>query len=261
MKISKLNKSKYLSSIDFSKIWSLIPARSGSLRIKNKNLQQINNKELILFSIAISKKLKDIDETFISTDSRIIKSKSLKYGAKCPFLRPMKISGKNSTDTSYIAHFLNEIFKYYGYLPYLIIQLRPTTPFRDKKIMEKAIKSFRKNYNFYDSLRSSNILSHPPEKIYRILNNKYVDINLKSLNTEFSNKPSGTFKSAYKPNGYIDIIKTEYFIKYEKIYGRNICPFITDQTIEIDSPKDLEYAKIDQSKEKLSLIKFINEYF
>jgi len=260
MKISKSNQKYLISLIDKKLIWAIIPARVGSLRVKNKNLQKINNIELYLYSLGLSKKIKSINSTFISTNCLKIANQSLRYGGICPFLRPNKISGKNSTDTSYISHFINNIINTYEKLPNLIIQLRPTTPFRNVAIIENAISKFMKNYKKYDSLRSSNLISHPPEKIYRIKNNKYVNINLKKLNTEYSNKPAQYFKPTYKPNGYIDIIKTEYFIKNTKIYGDNIMPFITPEPIEIDTYSDLQRAKTDNSVEKKKIIKIINKY-
>lgn len=254
MKISKSDKEKFIKLINFDKIWSIIPARSGSTRVKNKNLQKINGKELLLFSISLSKSITCISQTFISTDSKRIANVSMKYGAKSPFLRPKKISGKYSSDISYVIDFLKQVALHENHLPYLIIQLRPTTPFRNKAIVEKAIKVFENNYKKYDSLRSSNLLTHPPEKTYRIKQNRYVDINMNNLNSELSNKPSQLFKPTYRPNGYVDIIKTEHVINFGNLYGNKIYPFVTSETIEIDTLLDLNYARIDNSRDKLKLI-------
>ena len=72
---------------------AIIPARSGSKRVKNKNLKKINNKPtLIYYAINQSLKSKFIKETIVLTDSNIIKKKSEEYGASVPFLRPKKIS-------------------------------------------------------------------------------------------------------------------------------------------------------------------------
>ena len=52
---------------------AIIPARSGSKRVKNKNIQKINNKPLIYYAIKQSLKSKFINETIVLTDSKIIK--------------------------------------------------------------------------------------------------------------------------------------------------------------------------------------------
>ena len=89
-------------------IISLIPARGGSKGIKNKNIININSKPLIFYSIDISKKIKLIDSTFVSSDSDKILELSKKFGA-IDIRRPKKISQDNSTDLEAFKHF----YKFY----------------------------------------------------------------------------------------------------------------------------------------------------
>jgi len=249
-----------ISCIDRNEIWSLIPARAGSIRVKNKNLSKIDNHELILYSLACSMNINKINRTFVTTDSSVISEKVKSFGAESPFIRSKKISGKLSNDYSYFYEFIEKIYKKEKKLPYLFIQLRPTTPFRNISVIELAIKKFISQSDKYDSLRSSSISSHPPEKLFRIKNDEYVDIDMKKIRNEKSNKPSQYFLPSYKPNGYIDIIKTENIIKKNNLYGRKILPLITGETIEIDINSDLEYARnLSSSVIKEKLIKFINE--
>ena len=78
-------------------VWSLIPARIGSKKIKEKNLQKILNYSLVGHAINASKSSKLISRTFVSTDSIKIKQEALKFGAEVPFLRSKKNSGNLST--------------------------------------------------------------------------------------------------------------------------------------------------------------------
>ena len=71
---------------------ALIPARSGSQRIKNKNLYKIKSKPLIYYTIKAAKKSKFINKIYVLTDSQKIKKVAESYGAEVPFLRPKKIS-------------------------------------------------------------------------------------------------------------------------------------------------------------------------
>ena len=61
-------------------IVALIPARSGSKRLKNKNIRLINGKPLIAYSIIQALKLKDIDYVIVSTDSKKYAKIAEKYG-------------------------------------------------------------------------------------------------------------------------------------------------------------------------------------
>ena len=68
----------------------LIPARSGSTRVKNKNLQKIGGISLLEKKIKICKSLK-IGKVVVSTNSKKIAKLSSNAGAEIPFLRPKNI--------------------------------------------------------------------------------------------------------------------------------------------------------------------------
>ena len=52
-----------------SSVVAIIPARSGSKSIKDKNIQFINNKPLIYWTIKSAKESKKIDQIYFSTNS------------------------------------------------------------------------------------------------------------------------------------------------------------------------------------------------
>ena len=93
------------------KILAIIPARSGSKSIKNKNIRKINNLPLLSYSIKTAKKSKLINKIIVTTDSPKIRKIALQFKAEAPFLRPKKISGDYSTDVEYIIHAIKELKK------------------------------------------------------------------------------------------------------------------------------------------------------
>ena len=70
----------------------IIPARSGSKRIKNKNIQKINNQHLIEIVIKIAKKSGIFSRIVVSTDSKKIAKIAKNFGAEVPFFRSKKLS-------------------------------------------------------------------------------------------------------------------------------------------------------------------------
>ena len=85
----------------------LIPARSGSKRIKNKNIINFFGSPMISYSIKTALKSKLFDKIFVSTDSKKIAKISKNYGAEIPFLRPKKLANDYASDNSVIKHFVD----------------------------------------------------------------------------------------------------------------------------------------------------------
>ena len=136
------------------KILCLIPARSGSKGISNKNIRLLNNKPLLTWSIEQAKNCKHNMKIIVSTDSEEYKTIALKWGAEVPFLRPKEISKDLSTDYEFIIHALNWLKENQHYCPDIILHLRPTQPHRKVGDIDKCLKIFIENINDYDSLRS-----------------------------------------------------------------------------------------------------------
>ena len=86
---------------------AIIPARSGSKRIKNKNIKTFFSKPVISYSILAAKKSKLFKYVIVSTDSPRIAKISKKIGASVFFLRPKKISKDISTTQEVINHSIN----------------------------------------------------------------------------------------------------------------------------------------------------------
>lgn len=220
------------------KILAIIPARSGSKSIKDKNIISYKGKPLIYHSILTALQSKFINKVVVSTDSKKYQKMSIKFGAEAPFLRPKKFSSDKSVDYDYILH-ASKFFIKKNYLPDLIILLRPSTPNRETHIVDNAIKFFIKNSKKYDSMRSISEFNQPPQKLFMIHKNRLKGFFDKNLSGEYHSRPRQDFPKTYLPNGYVDIFKPEFFLNKKKLYGK-MCPFLTKYTLDIDHKKDLK---------------------
>jgi CMP-N,N'-diacetyllegionaminic acid synthase len=220
---------------------AIIPARSGSKGVKNKNIQKIKNKPLLAWTIDTCKKSKKIDYFFVLTDSKTYAKVARKYGAQVPFDRPKSISQDNSTDMEFVKYSLLKLSEMNIY-PTIIINLRPTTPFRNSRIIDKAIENFKKNFEKNTSLRSVEEMSETSLKSVFVKNGM-----LKPLYKKYSmddiNSSRQKFKKTYFPNGYIDIYKVSNIQKKKTLLGNRVLAFYTERTIEIDSYYDLKLAR------------------
>ena len=122
----------------------LIPARSGSKRIKNKNILKINNKPIINWTIQTAKNSNIFDVICVSTDSRKISNIVKKVGVKVPFLRPKRYSTDKSTDEDVMNHFLRHAKKEKIQLN-SICYFYPTSILITEKILIESFKKFKKS--------------------------------------------------------------------------------------------------------------------
>ena len=220
-------------------IVAIIPARKGSKSIKDKNIINYKGKPLIYHSIKTALKSKLINTVVVSTDSKKYQSMVIKFGASAPFLRPNKYSNDNSSDRDFILHASKFLISKNNY-PDLIVLLRPTTPNRDIKIINKGIKLFIKNFKKYDSMRSVSKFNQPPQKFFMIKNKTLKGFFDKQLKGEYHSRPRQKYTQTYLPNGYIDILKPSFFLNNKnKLWGK-IQPFLTNETLDIDSQSDLK---------------------
>ena len=126
-------------------IISVIPARSGSKGVPDKNIKLLAGKPLIAYSIAAAKKSKLINKIIVSTDSKKYANIAKKYGAEAPFLRPAELAGGKSTDYDWVNHLLNWLATNEDNNPEYLVHLRPTTPLRDPEIIDNAIEELINN--------------------------------------------------------------------------------------------------------------------
>lgn len=223
-------------------ILAIIPARSGSKGIKDKNIKNFKGHPMMAWSIKQAIQCKYINKVIVSTDSELYKKIALQYGAEVPFLRPKEISGDLSTDYECIKHCLDNLD---SYKPDIIIQLRPTYPTRNLKILNKTIELFLENRINYDSLRTVIPFQKSPMKMYNIENNILNPLFpvYKNIIEPF-NRCRQELPQCYLHNGYIDILNAHIINKYHSVTGPKIYPYIMDmdEINDIDSLEDLEKA-------------------
>lgn len=222
------------------KFLCIIPARSGSKGIKNKNIKKLNGIPLIGWTIKDCLKIKNFDKIIVSTDSIKYAKIAKSFGAEVPFLR----SKKNSKDRSEDIDFLKEILVFYKkknlFYDYLV-HMRPTTPLRKVGTMKKIINFFEKNSKNYDSLRSVQKMQESSYKSFIIKNkNNLAPIFKSNKKLDYFNKPRQFFPDTFLPNGYMDIYKSKNLIK-KSLYGKSTAAYVTEDVVEIDYIDNFSY--------------------
>lgn len=222
-------------------IVALIPARSGSKELKNKNILNYKKLPLIAHSINVALKSKYIKDVYVSTDSEDYQKIAIEYGAKVTPLRPKNISDDLSPDIDTFYHFIQMYSDQNLDTPNIIVHLRPTYPNRTIQLLDESIEIFLNNYKYYDSLRSVIKIDKTPYKMYFMEDNRLIPYlpNHPYL-LEPYNQARQNFPTTYLHNGCIDIVKTEIILKYNLLSGINIYPFIMEdnENNDIDNLSD-----------------------
>ena len=136
-----------------TEVIAIIPARSGSKTLTDKNITLLSNHPLIAYSIAVAKASKKIDRVIVSTDSQHYAEIASLYGAEVPFLRPVEYATDESTDRDFLVHAMSWMNEFERNIPEYWVHLRPTTPLRDPLIVDQAIEIIMQKNNA-TSLRS-----------------------------------------------------------------------------------------------------------
>lgn len=238
-----------------NKIIAIIPARSGSKSIIDKNILNLDQHPLIAYTIAAALISERIDRVIVSTDSSHYSEIAKFYGAEVPFLRPKICSGDKSVDRDFLIHAINWFNENEDFTPKYIVHLRPTTPLRIPTIIDDAIKLFSDNKNA-TSLRSAHLAPESPMKWF-IKDELYFK---GFIDSELSNLPKELFRNTYIPNGYVDIVRSSVVADNINIHGNKMLAFKTPVVSEVDSKEEFEFISYQLNKKGSILKKFLDNY-
>lgn len=225
--------------MDKGKNIAIIPARSGSKGLKNKNIKSLNGKPLLAYSIDAALDSGLFDEIYVSTDSEEYAKIALDYGAKVPFLRSIA----TATDTSSSWDVVREALKKYeqmGRSFSVVTLLQPTTPLKKAEDIQGAYQIYlEKNANAVVSVCE---VDHSPLWCNTLPEDRSLS---NFIHKEINGLPRQELKTYYRINGGIYMVKVDYFNQTDNIYASECFAYIMDKSrsIDIDDEFDFKIAE------------------
>lgn len=220
---------------------AVIPARGGSKRLSNKNIQLLGGKPLVAWTIEAANNAQVFDEIIVSTDSFKIAEIAQFYGAKIPFMRPEELAKDETTSVEVLLHTLKH-YQSLGYSFDYVALLQPTSPFRTGAMINEAISLLQKQEA--DAIISVCECEHNP----LWTNTLPDDHSLRDfLNPVYINKRSQDLPIYYRLNGAIYLCKVERVLSEKKLLiDDRIYAYIMSQedSIDIDTPLDFLFAQL-----------------
>lgn len=227
-------------------IVALIPARSGSRRIVDKNIKPLKGIPLIGYTIDLALRAKVFSRVVCATDSFKYAEIAKTFGAHVPAIRPAELSSYDSPDIDWVV-WLDSILKEpLDQTVYCI--LRPTSPFRDVPYIEDALRLY--STGLYSSVRGISLASQHPGKMWRFSNPN--EHNITPL-MPFSNTdlvPWHSCQSSILPPVFIQNASIEFFSKKtlldtQSISGTVVGGYVCNdwRAFDINEPADWDFAE------------------
>ena len=218
---------------------AIIPARSGSKGLKDKNIRLLNGKPLLAYTIEAALKSKCFDTVMVSTDSKKYAKIAKEYGAEVPFLR----SEATSQDTTSPWEVMKEVLENYRALGMefdTFALLQPTSPLRNAQDIRNAYAEMKeKKANAVVSMCELECSMHLVNTLPRSLSMKGF------ISSEQYNKRRQDIRPYYRFNGAIYISKVKSFMKHMNIYDDKCYAYIMDRSrsYDIDDMTDIRIVE------------------
>ena len=218
---------------------AIIPARGGSTRIKNKNLQKIGPQSLLKNSLITCKNSGLFDEIIVSTDCPNIEDESRRFSTITH-----KRSKINSSSTSSTESVISEIISDFPKLFFkktLIYLIQCTSPFLQEEDLKKSYNLIRENDHGYNCLISGYLFNK------FIWEKNLITNSLMPINYEPTNRPRSQDKlPLFIENGaFYTFGSSNFQLTNCRIHGK-VGQYEMEEirSIDIDEQIDLDFAVI-----------------
>ena len=222
----------------------LIPARAGSVRVRDKNVRPLNGHPVLAYSIASAVDSGVFDDVIVSTDSELYADVARHYGASVPFRRPDEYAGARSPDIEWIEYTLTRL-RDAGRAYDCFAILRPTSPFRKAETIRRAWDQFRSQAGV-DSLRAVEKCKQHPGKMWVVRGTRMFPLlPIGPAEQPWHSSQYPTLPEVYVQNASLEIAWSRVVYEGRTIAGNSYLPFITagDEGYDVNDVADWIYAE------------------
>lgn len=256
-------------------VLALIPARSGSKSVPDKNIREIAGKPMLAWSVEHALLSRLVNRVILSTDSEQYAAIGRAYGAETPFLRPAQYATDTALDIDVFRHALQWLAAHEDYHPDIVVQLRPTYPKRNPADIDNMIEMLAADPEA-DSVRSIALATEVPYKMWLAADPDSANTPaaaagpdsgyaaagrdsakaarsgsgiamgpLKPLITdifECYNMPRQELPRVYYQNACIDVMRASTVLEKNSMTGSRILGYLMNENFDIDTEVELARA-------------------
>ncbi|MDD2759816.1 MAG: acylneuraminate cytidylyltransferase family protein [Methylomonas sp.] len=219
----------------------VVPARSGSKGLKDKNIRSLGGKPLLAWTVEALKEAK-IDNflAILSTDSERYADIGRELGLVVPFLRPDFLASDTSTSQQFLEHAIAWFDSEYGMLPPQTMLLQPTSPFRAPEVISTALSLMEQRG--VDGVVACKEIHRDLTTLFHLENDFLSPLDKERGIT--TNRQQ--IQPLLTPNGAIYLSKTHELLKNKSFYSKRTIPLLVTSPIEnidIDTQEDWDMAE------------------
>ncbi|MCB1041088.1 MAG: acylneuraminate cytidylyltransferase family protein [Acidimicrobiales bacterium] len=213
-------------------VLGLVPARAGSKGLPGKNVRPFLGRPLLAWSVEAALRATTVSRVVLTTDSEEYAEVGRAAGAEVPFLRPAELAGDEVRDLPVFQHALAWLRDEEGYVPDLVVHLRPTSPIRPEGLIDAGVERLVARPDA-DSLRAVSPSPHPPYKMWRIEADTLVAV-AESGVPEQHDGPRQALPETFVHTGILDVIRTPTITEMASMSGRVILPLVLPSELDAD---------------------------
>jgi CMP-N,N'-diacetyllegionaminic acid synthase len=220
---------------------ALIPARSGSERVRDKNIRPLAGHPLLAYAVATARQAGIFERVVCSTDSGKIAEVAQRYGADVPFLRPAAFATATSPDIEWIRHAIDQLDEHYD----LFAIVRATNPFRGPDAFRRGLERLLATPEA-DSIRAVERVKQHPGKMW-LLDGRTMRplLDQSQLDVAWHAGQYQALPEVYVQNSALEIAWTRVVSQTGTREGRVVAPYLTDghEGFNIDDEEDWDRAR------------------
>ncbi len=239
----------------------LIPARSGSKRVRDKNVRPLAGHPVLAYTIAAALESGVCSAVIVSTDSPRYAEIAQHYGAEVPFLRPPAMATDVSPDIEWVEFTLTRLLGE-GRRYECFSILRPTSPFRSAETIRRAWAEFLNEAAGVDSLRAVELCQQHPGKMWVVHGRRMVPLLPNGLalspvegpalsrvegpaDPPWHSRQYQALPPVYAQNASLEIAWSRVVFEDRSIAGHVLMPFFTKgyEGVDINQPRDWAWAE------------------
>ena len=217
---------------------AVIPARSGSKGLPNKNIKVLAGKPLLAYTVLAAKESGLFDEICLSTDSAEYARIGLEYGANVPFMRSPELSG-DTVDSWAVVREVLQKYREAGREFDTVALLQPTSPLRTAQDIVSA-------YQLFASRNARAVVALSETEDSPLLCNKLpADSSLSGFLNICENGPRQRQGAFYRVNGAIYIARTPFIESIVNLYQAGCYGYVMpkERSVDIDDEMDFFIAQ------------------